>query len=174
MHPTEQPAVRISARVVLLDGDGAVLLLQGSDPAITDGTAPRWWFTVGGRARPGEPLAHTAVRELAEETGLYVEPAQMRGPIWQRDSRIHFNGAVMSSREFYFVHRTRRFDPVATGRTELELRYIHGHRWCDADAIAQLVRGGEAVYPHQLADLLEDALRLAGQPISEPGIRTLD
>ena len=41
-------ATRTSARVVLLDDDGAVLLLCGSDPAITDGIAPRWWFTVGG------------------------------------------------------------------------------------------------------------------------------
>ena len=60
---------RISARVVLLDEDGSVLLLCGSDPALDD-SAPRWWFTVGGQARPGEPLVATAVRELAEETGL--------------------------------------------------------------------------------------------------------
>lgn len=48
-------AARTSARVVLLDDDGAVLLFCGSDPAITDGTAPRWWFTVGGQNLPGNP-----------------------------------------------------------------------------------------------------------------------
>ena len=56
---------RTSARVILLDEHGAVLLFCGSDPAITDGTAPRWWFTIGGEAAPGEPLAATAARELA-------------------------------------------------------------------------------------------------------------
>jgi 8-oxo-dGTP pyrophosphatase MutT (NUDIX family) len=60
---------RISARVVLLDDDGAVLLLCGSDPAFTDGTAPRWWFTVGGQIQPGEQLAEAAVRELDEGRG---------------------------------------------------------------------------------------------------------
>ena len=56
---------RVSARVVLLDEVGAVLLLCGSDPAITDGTAPRWWFTVGCQVQPGERLAQAASRELS-------------------------------------------------------------------------------------------------------------
>lgn len=152
---------RISARVVLLDDDGAVLLFCGSDPAITDGTAPRWWFTVGGKARPGESLAATAVRELAEETGLHAEPHRMIGPIWRRESVIHFNGAVQDSEEYYFVHRTRRFQPSPAGRTELERRYIHAHRWCDAAAIAELARAGQRVYPRQLGELLTKASRFA-------------
>ncbi len=48
------------------------------------------------------------------------------------------------------------------GRTELERRYIHGHRWCDAADIAELVAGGETVYPLQLPELLTDAAALAG------------
>jgi 8-oxo-dGTP pyrophosphatase MutT (NUDIX family) len=153
--------IRTSARLVLLDDDGAVLLFCGSDPAITDGTAPRWWFTVGGQAGPGELLTATAVRELAEETGLVADPAELVGPIWRRESVIHFNGAVMDSEEFYFVHRTRRFDPSPAGRTSLERRYIHGHRWCDAATITELADGGQRVYPLQLAELLPDANHLA-------------
>ncbi|GFG76228.1 NUDIX hydrolase [Mycobacterium botniense] len=152
---------RTSARVVLLDETGAVLLLCGSDPAITDGSAPKWWFTVGGRVRPGEPLAHAAARELAEETGLRVEPADMIGPIWRRDAVFEFNGSVLDSQEFFFVYRTRRFEPSPSGRTELERRYIHSHRWCDAGDIAELVAGGETVYPLQLSELLADAKALA-------------
>lgn len=153
---------RTSARVVLLDDTGAVLLLCGSDPALADRHPPKWWFTVGGEVQEGERLAEAAARELAEETGLRVAPAEMVGPVWRRDEVFEFNGSLIDSEEFYFVHRTQRFEPSRTGRTELERSYIHGHRWCDAADIAALVAAGETVYPTQLSGLLTDAAALAG------------
>jgi 8-oxo-dGTP pyrophosphatase MutT (NUDIX family) len=158
------PNHRTSARVVLLDETGAVLLLRGSDPAnpaFHDGAAPRWWFTVGGEVRHGERLAEAAARELAEETGLRVPPADFVGPIWRRDEVFEFNGSLIDSEEFYLVHRTRRFEPSIAGRTELERNYIHGARWCDANDICGLTAAGEQVYPLQLGELLPAANRLA-------------
>ncbi|OBI22896.1 exopolyphosphatase [Mycobacterium sp. E2462] len=153
---------RTSARVVLLDDAGAVLLLRGSDPALADRHAPKWWFTVGGEVQEGERLAEAAARELAEETGLRVAPADLVGPVWRRDEVFEFNGSLIDSEEFYFVYRTRRFEPSGTGRTHLERSYIHGHRWCDAADIVALVAAGETVYPLQLSGLLPEAAALAG------------
>jgi 8-oxo-dGTP pyrophosphatase MutT (NUDIX family) len=156
---------RTSARVVLLDESGAVLLLCGSDPALAGSpSAPRWWFTVGGAVEEGETLAQAAARELTEETGLRVEPEALIGPVWRRDAVFDFNGSVMHSQELFFVHRTARFEPTVTGHTVLERRYIHGHRWCDATMIRELVAGGEAVYPRQLGELLAQANALADEP----------
>lgn len=154
--------VRTSARVVLLDEQGCVLLFCGSDPARDDAAAPKWWFTAGGQARPGETLQQAAAREVFEETGLRVEAADMIGPVWRRDAILDFNNSVVRSHELFFVHRTRRFDPSAAGHTALERRYIHGYRWCGGGDIAALVAAGETVYPVQLAELLAEANALAG------------
>lgn len=164
---------RVSARVVLLDETGAVLLLCGSDPAI-GGDAPRWWFTVGGAVQTGETLAQSAAREVAEETGLHVAPDALIGPVWRRDAVFEFNGSVLRSQEMFFVHRTKRFEPVTTGQSALERHYIHGHRWCDATMIAELVAGGETVYPQQLGELLARANELADEPVPEGGARPVE
>lgn len=158
--------LRTSARVVLLDEDGAVLLFCGSDPAAID--APRWWFTIGGAVEPGESLIAAAAREVVEETGRQVSPAELVGPVWRREAVFEFDGAVVHSEELFFIHRTHRFVPATGGHTELERRTIHGYRWCDATMIEELVATGETVYPLQLGELLEEANSLADVPGGAP------
>ena len=84
---------RTSARVVLLDDDGAVLLFCGSDPAITDGTAPRWWFTVGGADAAGGAAGRGRGARTRRGDRTAGRPrATWSGPVWRRESVIDFNG----------------------------------------------------------------------------------
>lgn len=55
--------IPVSVLVVIHTPDGQVLLLERADH-------PGWWQSVTGSQEAGESLLETAVREVAEETGL--------------------------------------------------------------------------------------------------------
>ncbi|MEE2056291.1 NUDIX hydrolase [Rhodococcus artemisiae] len=160
--PSQAPTpdrARTSARVVLLDDTGRVLLLRGHDPARPE---VRFWFTVGGAVEPGEDLRVAAVRELAEETGHVVAAAQLVGPVWRRVAVFPFNGEVLHSEELFFVLQTPGFEPGPEGFTELEHRMGLEFRWFDTEGLRALVASGEPLYPQDLPELLDEARRIAG------------
>lgn len=160
---------RTSARVVVLDEDGRVLLLRGHDPAVSE---RHFWFTIGGAVEPGEDLATAALRELAEETGLRVERDLLCGPMWRRVAVFPFNGEVLHSEELFFSVRVPSFEPAADGFTDLERSMRLDHRWFDDDELQALVRSGNPVYPHDLPELLDEARQVATRRL-EPEIRAI-
>jgi 8-oxo-dGTP pyrophosphatase MutT (NUDIX family) len=143
--------MREAARVLLIDADGRILLLEGLDP---DDPHPRtWWFTPGGGIEGDETPAQAARREVREEVGAHLH--ELEGPVWERTSKFDFGGTHYHQHELYFVARIQPFAVSVADRTDLEARALTGLRWW---TLAELEATAETVYPENLADLLRAAL----------------
>lgn len=141
---------RRAARVLLLDAEDRVLLFHGCDPA--DTAAGSWWFTPGGGLDPGESPAQAAARELAEETGLVVDPEQLGPAVHARIACFRFASRSYRQSEDYFLLRVTAHDVDSAGFSALELLAVLGHRWWPR---SELRGTDERVYPAELPDVLD-------------------
>jgi 8-oxo-dGTP pyrophosphatase MutT (NUDIX family) len=103
----------------------------------------------------GETLRVAAVRELAEEIGLVVEPALLEGPVWLRRNLGVFAGQEIDSRETFFVLRDVVHEVDPGGRTELEVLGDEPHRWWSPGEVAAST---EEFAPGDLAERLPELL----------------
>lgn len=90
--------IPVSVLVLVHTTDLQVLLLERAD-------RPGFWQSVTGSQDPGETLAQTAQRELAEETGIIVPPGALMD--WQRQNRYEI-----------YPHWRDRYPPGVTHNTE--------------------------------------------------------
>jgi 8-oxo-dGTP pyrophosphatase MutT (NUDIX family) len=128
---------RRSARIVVADPAGRVLLLPGADPE------QPFWCTPGGSVEAGEDLRATAVRELREDTGVRASPDRLVGPAWRRRVSVPSAEGPQHSEEWFFLARIGRADTV------------DGHRWWTQ---RELRATSELIYPEQLAEYLPTLL----------------
>jgi 8-oxo-dGTP pyrophosphatase MutT (NUDIX family) len=139
---------RRAARVLLIDAAERVLLLHGGDPARTE---QRWWLTPGGGLDEGETPTQGAARELREETGLRVDPAELGEPVFHETTEFGYGGRQYRQTQDFFLLRVREWQVDTAGFDAEEQRTITGHRWWTA---AELDATTEQTYPAGLADLL--------------------
>jgi 8-oxo-dGTP pyrophosphatase MutT (NUDIX family) len=151
---------RPSARVVVLDGDGRLLLFQVDDP-LDD--KPPVWITPGGGIEAGETLGEAAARELREETGLQVSPSDLFGPVAVCRGDWEFRGTPYYSEDWFFSWRATAFEPDDANWTDLERDLHRGWRWWTPD---DLDRTDEAFLPSGLSGLAR--LLLSGETPTEP------
>ncbi|MQY12247.1 hypothetical protein SRB5_23800 [Streptomyces sp. RB5] len=140
------------ARVVLLDPEDRILLMQGYEPA---DPSVRWWYTPGGGLEGAETREEAALRELAEETGIAASEVSLGPVLWQRRCSFPFDGRRWQQDEWYYLARAGSPGASLTtstdGWTELERRSVTGLRWWTS---AELSATRETVYPTTLAELL--------------------
>jgi 8-oxo-dGTP pyrophosphatase MutT (NUDIX family) len=148
---------RRAARVLLVDRAGRTLLLHGGDPARP---GQRWWFTPGGGLQGAETPAEGAARELFEETGLRVEPAELGAPIWHQVTEFSYDHRQYRQDQDFFLLRVPEWQVDTAGMEADEQVTITEHRWWSA---AELDASAEQIYPEDLATLLRrhtaDAVR---------------
>ncbi|PZF97803.1 NUDIX hydrolase [Micromonospora deserti] len=149
---------RRAARVLLVDAAGRVLLFSGWDPSRPD---HRYWFTPGGGLDPGESPAAAAARELAEETGLRLAPAELGESVWSETVEFPFDGVRYRQEQEFFLVRVPSWQVDTAGFTDVERASVDGHRWWTR---AELVTTDERYYPVELPAVLARALSAAPQP----------
>src|SRR5579859_4325309 len=147
---------RLTARVLLLDPQGRILLMKGRLPSAPH--APGAWFTVGGGVEPGESLSAAALREIREETGF---PEASVGPVLWEGEQIHHDrkGRPVRVKESFMVARCAGGEPARDGWQALEHEFVDDIRWW---TLAELAVCAEPVFPPDLAERMGEILSRDG------------
>lgn len=127
------PIHRVAARVLPVNADGEVLLLQGQDPAHP---GDLHWVSVGGAVDPGESLAEAAVREMREETGVEIPAAALVGPVHRASHPFSWAGvAYLSDNHFFAVRLDEPGEIHFDGLEEAEVGNILQAAWWTPEAL---------------------------------------
>ena len=150
---------RPAARVVLLDRQQRVFLINGRDPA--DHSKPPWLEIPGGGIDPGEDSARAVARELYEETG--IEDAEIGPVVWRQHVQFEFGGIHFDSNEKIHVAWCDGGEWRPRHLEFLEAAAFSGADWWSLD---ELMVSTKPVLPTRMREFLPDLV--AGKLPNEP------
>lgn len=139
---------RDSARLLIINSLNQVLLFRfrHENDALAGKT---YWATPGGGVKSGETFEQAAIRELREETGIYVNDVGQ--PLTERTFEMTLPGGevVLANERFYLIKVAD--EAISTsGWTENEKTVIDDYHWWDLN---ELRNTDDVVYPSNIPDI---------------------
>lgn len=154
---------RRAVRLVVRDSADRVLLFHTRE--ITAPELGQWWELPGGGIDEGESWRQAALRELREETGIVVAPAQLGPARWRRTASFRHRQFRHLQHEVIAEVRLDGLGPDIdeSERFDYEKEDYTDFRWWP---VAEVVASRERFYPGRLPLLLPRLL--AGEELDEP------
>ena len=158
---------RRTGRVLLVDRRERLLLFRCL--VFTEEFGREWiWITVGGGLDDGETPLMAAVRELREETGLRLAPAELGEPVAETGGPMLSYGAEwITGHDTYYLVRIDEHEVDTSGFDEGEAIVMPEHRWWTLDEIDAT---DDLVFPVGVTTLLRGLLAgtVSDTPVTLP------
>ena len=145
--------IRNSIKVILLNPKNELLLMCANDPKTTSADGAyhgRFWFLIGGEIEPGESIPEAALREIAEETGIFPNEIDLGPEVWFGEFDLVLNGVLTHLKQKFIVAKTKKEDVFLATPDQWEQSVIQKLAWFSLDKIKNST---EVIYPVVLVHL---------------------